>query len=254
MKEAKVLNYKGIIIRRSDTEILRCSCYLNDRLIEFYFRYLSSICGTEDILLVSPSVSFCLANATDLGSLKELVEPLSFEERKLVFFAVNDNNDVSVDEDEAHWSLLVYYRTMHTFVHHDSLGGINNWHARRLYEAVKGFMGNGGSANLVRKSARRRNREHKKRIKTSMAQGPADACFTEIFTPQQSNGYDCALYVMMIADVICEWYLARFNTKSLFWLSALEKRVTDSYVELRMRAHLLQLIDTLKDEDYDSSG
>ncbi|CAA6657173.1 unnamed protein product [Spirodela intermedia] len=75
-----------------------------------------------------------------------------------------------------HWSLLVYDRAKDMFVHHDSMLGMNRPHAEQLYRRVKRFV-------------------------------DPTASFVEGSTPKQENGYDCGLYVVVIAGVIVRWHL-----------------------------------------------
>lgn len=62
----------------------------------------------------------------------------------------------------------------------------------------------------------------------------------ECKTPQQSNGYDCGLYVLAIAKAIYNWYLLDNYRGDL--ISAIKKRVDDSMVELNLRREVLDII------------
>ncbi|KAK7912366.1 hypothetical protein WMY93_012577 [Mugilogobius chulae] len=74
-----------------------------------------------------------------------------------------------------HWSLLVYHRGSNHFAHYDSQNGSNSLHARRIANKLEAFLGAG------RKAA-----------------------FAEEQCPSQQNSYDCGMYVMCIAEVLCE--------------------------------------------------
>lgn len=56
--DEKILSYNDVVLRRSDLHILSGPYFLNDRIIEFYFSYLSSCHPSQDILLVPPSIAF----------------------------------------------------------------------------------------------------------------------------------------------------------------------------------------------------
>ncbi|CAL5352853.1 unnamed protein product [Camellia sinensis] len=84
--DEKILSYNVVVLRRSDLDILSGPYFLNDRIIEFYFSYLPSCYPSKEILLVSPSIAFCIANWPDIESLKDFVEPLNLSTKKLVIF------------------------------------------------------------------------------------------------------------------------------------------------------------------------
>lgn len=104
---------------------------------------------------------------------------------------------------------MVYERSDNVFVHHDSCNGMNHRHALRLHNAVKGFFG-------------------------------GDPRFMAGQTPQQRNGYDCGMYVMAAASVICDWFEngKEGNGK---WVKNLETEVGEEAVA-RLRREVLGLI------------
>lgn len=131
----EALSYGGVVLRRSDLDLLKGPHFLNDCLIEFYFNYLSnnshhqlgddkhhSSLSKDDILLVPPTLSFWLANSEDSESLKEFEESNEVLKKQVVIFTVNNNRNVGENDGGTHWSLLVFYRKSNTFVHYDSLG------------------------------------------------------------------------------------------------------------------------------------
>ncbi|KAF5930937.1 hypothetical protein HYC85_031810 [Camellia sinensis] len=118
-----IVHYNDDVLRQSALDILRCPCFLNDRIIEFYFSYLPSCYPSEEILLVLPSIAFWIANCPDIESLKDLIEPLNLSSKKLEIFPVNNNDDVTEAEGGNHWSLLVFERNSN------------------LYRAIVGYIG-----------------------------------------------------------------------------------------------------------------
>ncbi|KAF8407456.1 hypothetical protein HHK36_006589 [Tetracentron sinense] len=247
--EDEVLRYKGVVLRRSDLDILRNPCYVDDDIINFYFSYLSSFCCSQDILLVPPAVSCCLASDEDL---KDHLEHLKLSGKKLVIFSIN-NCDFSCGEGGGtHWSLLAYYRDMNAFVHHDSMEGTNRWAAEKLYEAVKGSVGaasvSSASASKLSSKGRNKNKKGSAAAAKFTAAPTSAPCFIEHHTPQQLNGYDCGLYVMAIAKVICEWFENECKGKGDQWFSAIEDKVNSS-VEDSMRSEILSLIQEMKNDN-----
>ncbi|XP_020579626.1 NEDD8-specific protease 1 [Phalaenopsis equestris] len=214
----KILSYGDVVLRRSDLEILRSPFFINDRLIEFYFTHLSSShpsAATRKgrLLLVPPSISFWLSNCPNTPSRTEVATPLGLQGRDLVLFTVNNNDDLTMAEGGSHWSLLVYERGDNVFVHHDSCNGMNNHHARHMYDAVKSFFG-------------------------------GDTRFMVWRTPQQRNGYDCGVYVMAVARVISNWF-ENGKEGDEKWLKKLEMEVHEEAVA-SLRLELLDLIASLR--------
>lgn len=188
--------------------------YLSDIIIEFYFNYLSSIHPSDSILFVPPTISFFIANSVDPAAIKECLKSLELTVKRLVIFPVNNGG--------IHWSLLVYYRDLDYFIHHDSMKGLNHWEASRLYRAVK---------EHVRPTSRKRR-----------FYPDEDPVFRPGLTPQQTNGYDCGLYVMAIAKVICQWYCNDDPEKKVTWIQEVEENV-DVTLEFTLRPHVLELIE-----------
>ncbi|XP_047311970.1 NEDD8-specific protease 1 [Impatiens glandulifera] len=212
-----ILSHNDAILRQSDLDILSGPEFLNDRIIEFYFSYLSSFHHhpSEEVLLVSPSISFWILNCPDKDSLGDFLAPLKLADKKLVIFPVNNNDDVTVAEGGSHWSVLIFHRNARVFVHHDSYGGFNNVHARNLHSNVYSHMGI-SSKYLVAE------------------------------TPQQMNGYDCGIYVCAITRTVIEWFYSNVIPVKLtdLWLYVVSEQVTPS-VTSNMRKEILELVQCL---------
>ncbi|GAV71925.1 Peptidase_C48 domain-containing protein, partial [Cephalotus follicularis] len=223
--DMEVLKYHHVTLRESELDILKGPRYLNDNIIDFYFAYLSSCWQSDDILLVSPSISFWIAHCQESpDSLKGvLLSDLNMRDKQLIVFPVNDNGDLSRADGGNHWSLLVYYKKTNMFVHHDSFDGMNTNVAMKFYHKIKSLFGSGGEYG-----------------DSILSSGP---------TPQQSNNYDCGLYVIAIARVICQWYMVLSTSTCNYddddlWFSYVEDNVSDS-VEFSMRTEILNLIEEL---------
>lgn len=210
--DEKILSYNDVVLRRSDLDILNGPNYLNDRIIEFYFSYLSSLFPSDDILLVSPSIAFWIKECPDPASLKDFMEPLHLSQRKLILFPINDNSDVCMAEGGSHWSLLAFDRNSNVFVHHDSSSGcMNECHSKQVY-------------------------------KVTLPYTASNATYRECPNmPKQVNGYDCGMYVLAIARVICQWYASSVTDDSdTLWFSHLEQISAGAVSE--MRNDILRLI------------
>ncbi|KAL6577265.1 hypothetical protein OROMI_011541 [Orobanche minor] len=211
----RILSYNDVVLRRSDLHILNGPYFLNDRIIEFYFSHLTSCYPSGDILLVPPSIAFWMKECMDSASLEDVIEPLRLSEKKLIIFPINDNADVSRAEGGCHWSLLAFARNVNVFVHHDSEGGFNGAHAKKVYRAVVSYTAS----------------------RATYIECPR--------MPRQTNGYDCGLYVTAIARAICEWYVSVGPVNmEVTWFSAVKEQITPSFVS-GMRNEILELVRTL---------
>ncbi|KAG7534919.1 Ulp1 protease family C-terminal catalytic domain [Arabidopsis thaliana x Arabidopsis arenosa] len=214
----KILSYEDVVLRRSDLDILNGPNFLNDRVIEFYLSFLSTVHSSPTISLIPPSIAFWISNCPDTEYLKDFMKPLNLRDKDLLIFPVNDNSNVEVAEGGLHWSLLVYYKEANTFVHHDSFMGVNKWSAKQLFKAVSPFVSNG------------------------------DASYKECTdTPQQKNGYDCGVFLLAIARVICEWFSAGgMKNRDELWFTNVKETVPDLVNHLR--EEILGLIKRLMSE------
>ncbi|XP_022953908.1 NEDD8-specific protease 1-like [Cucurbita moschata] len=217
---AKFLTYGDVVIQGFDLHSLEGRNYLNDTIIDFYFAYLSATYQSNEILSIPTSVSFLLGNTLDWDIFISTIESLNLHEKKLIFFVVNDNSNVS-SSGGSHWSLLVYCRKRNLFMHYDSLSTMNSEPAFTLYESVSGYIN----------------------------YDPAE--FMECRAPRQNNGYDCGLYVMETARVIYEHYFNVDQFRSKDEISGpinVMRSVKSKYVESNMRSEMMQLIRRLKQE------
>jgi sentrin-specific protease 8 len=165
------LTYHSVSLKRADVELLDGTNWINDQIIAFYFEYLENDVLTaydkRKVLLVSPQVTQCLK----LGPIEEagtFLEPLKARQKKFIFFPLNDQ-----DMDQAggsHWSLLVFSRPEKKFFCFDSLNKFNDTTAEKMFLILKEVL-NCPEAIYQKKRCR-----------------------------QQSNTYDCGLYVLINVD------------------------------------------------------
>ncbi|CAL4999846.1 unnamed protein product [Urochloa decumbens] len=222
--EERVLSHGDVVLIRSDLAILRGPCFINDRIIAFFFAHLSAGLG-DDLLLLPPSIPYLLSKLPDLASVAAVAEPLRLASRRLVLLPVNDNPDAAVAEGGSHWTLLVIDNATSAsgprFVHHDSIRGAPNLPvASRLADALRPLL----------------QSDWRRRATVPVVEGP---------TPRQTNGYDCGVYVMAIARTICGWWKnGHGRLRGGDWFEAVGREVNADSVKA-MRSELLQLINTL---------
>ncbi|KAK1355896.1 hypothetical protein POM88_049152 [Heracleum sosnowskyi] len=241
MRDVVVFKYEDIVLRRFDLDTLSGPCFLTDQIIAFYFTYLSTSIGAEtDVLLFRPDECQLIANRKEYVE-EEYVQSCKIPSKRVVVFVVNDGV-----EGGNHWSILVYDRMTNLFLHFDSMKGTNNIYAEDLYNAVKEYMGPGGEVSKPQaSSSSRKKQRNKKKSVSSVTGGTKDTAlagvpeFRECETPQQTNNYDCGLYVLAIAREICQWCSHGHNKSDM--ISTIQKNV-DNSVELKMREEILEII------------
>lgn len=144
------------------------------------------------------------------GGASLVLEPLGFQQKDLVFFALNNNTDVELASGGSHWSLLVAAKFNNTVVHYDSMNSSNRVQAQTLFTILKPMLPPG--AKLVHQP-----------------------------TPQQANSCDCGLYVLAITELL----LKRWSMTS----TELDFDVTSNDVQpsqvAQLRSKLRDLITSL---------
>lgn len=128
---------------------------------------------SKKFLFVPPSITQLIKIGTE--DARTFLDPLKADSKDVLFFAVNDNQDVRAGGQ--HWSLLVFSRNEETFFSFDSLRNFNG-------EAT---------LQLVNK------------LKQTFAMPRAD--FVKMNSLQQNNAYDCGVYLLANAEAICHYYL-----------------------------------------------
>lgn len=101
-----------------------------------------------------------------------ILEPLDVKNRDFLIFAINNN-----DQDEAggsHWSLCVFSKPENSFFHFDSSGYFNHMPCDSLVKIMKKCL-----------------------------QIP-NAEFQRVDCLQQNNSYDCGIYVLCHANLVCK--------------------------------------------------
>lgn len=109
-----------------------------------------------------PVIVYLISHAQNAKSFERVVPPMNM--KNYAFMPIKNDQ-----AGGSHWSLLVYSRLLNIFFHYDSLNGSNARVAKKVAERIYQFLS-----------------------------VPIGARFVEAETPQQSNGYDCGMYVLKI--------------------------------------------------------
>jgi sentrin-specific protease 8 len=127
---------------------------------------------TKDILLLRPAMVHLIKH-TEVEMLPLLLPPNLLTSRLLVLPL---NNNQGTQSGGSHWSLMVVDAATQTFYHYDSIRGCNDRAATHLFSKMK----------------RVRSTPH--------------AILLHAPTPQQTNSYDCGVFVCSITDWLCRLY------------------------------------------------
>ncbi|ETP24459.1 hypothetical protein F441_02539 [Phytophthora nicotianae CJ01A1] len=211
----QVLNYHDVQLYESDVALFAGRQWLNDNAVNFYLQYLTQTVASRDVLLMDPAVVSCLQHQCENeDEYQDLASGLNLTSRQLCIIPVTDND--SLGGDSSHWSLLLYRDGM--FQHFDSSSGHNKHAARRVAEPFE----------LLLQAAGRYDGDGASRHVEEVQD-----------VPQQQNGYDCGMYVLVLAEYFCRRHAGEMETVSLDDY-ATPKRVTE------LRSQMPNLIERLK--------
>lgn len=145
-----------------------------------------------------------MSNAEEINGI--FLDPLDVKSKNFIIFAINNN-----DQDEAggsHWSLCVFSRPENTFYHFDSSSYFNHFPCESLVSVIK------------------------KCLEIPKAE------FQRVDCLQQNNSYDCGIYVLCHADLVCKTIMKSKSLKDVKKLNC--KSITTK------RSELIEIIKSLK--------
>uniref|UniRef100_A0A8C5QTZ7 SUMO peptidase family member, NEDD8 specific n=1 Tax=Leptobrachium leishanense TaxID=445787 RepID=A0A8C5QTZ7_9ANUR len=170
--EQVVLSYGDCLLRCSDVCLLDAPHWLNDNVIGFIFEFLASTLPqalTQRIAFLSPEVSQFIKCCE--REAPEFLKPLDLPSKDLILLPVNDN--AGSEAGGTHWSLLAYVRQFQSYLHYDSAPGTNKPHARLMARSLSALL-------------------------------RGNPAYREENAPAQHNSYDCGMYVVCVAEALCE--------------------------------------------------
>lgn len=148
----------------------------------------------ETVLLIDPATAFWLTVEEDPKDLDAAKKALRLHERELVLCPMTDNRDGSRADAGSHWSLLVAWSraqyskptdTYFRFAYYDTLSGgmFNNVHLAQAQTLACRLAGH-------------------------QVQVYARPC------PQQTNTWDCGVYVLLFSDLVLQAFLKECATST----------------------------------------
>ena len=156
--------------------------FVTDPILQLFFTAFKerakTYLGRNKIMIVMPAMAHILQNYISKESIRAQIMQLKLKEYDWVIYPVNNNKDPEDGNGGTHWSLLVYRKIDHKYLHFDPIHRLNRSHAIELMLNTldsKSFDSDGF--------------------------GPQ---FVDIACKKQENGYDCGPYVMMYLETIIE--------------------------------------------------
>ena len=182
-----VARQNDVVLYERDARLFGPSQWLNDQCIAYAFECLGENVDAR-IVLLEPSTLFMAKMLGDSAALREVLSQpckagaVSLMEQlvlaTLVFMPINDKTDPDEHEGGGHWSLLVFRRDGphgDRFEHYDSCAPANAVHARAAVDVLTPLL-------------------------ISKAPWPK---LVKMRSPLQANGFDCGMYVLAIAELLC---------------------------------------------------
>lgn len=189
MSNPIVLSYYDTVIRQTDIDILKSNGWLTDSIIGFYFEYLErEVYPKKDFLFVSPEVTQCIKSSHH-HEIPVFLDPLFARQYLVIFFPLNNNENV-YSSGGSHWSLLVYFRKDGIFYHFDSSNDVNDLQAMKLATKLQQYFD--------------------KNTPVIVKEGN---------TLQQSNSYDCGIYLLCNVDNIAEHVMTHRTLDNIGFVS-----------------------------------
>jgi len=216
--DSMYLTYHDTTLHQSDLDILsNSSWWLTDRIIAFWFEYLTHELFKDfenNFLFMDPNMIFMIRFSESTEDLKDCMAPLKVGEKSMIFMPINDNNKID-SAGGSHWALLVFKRETGEFDYYDSSHLHNAKSARAIATKILPL--------LV---------EDESQVQLKLV---------ERHTPQQTNGYDCGLYVCTLSEYVAKKEVGQTSAHINEFASpgrvqAKRKQMKDLVIQLKLDA------------------
>lgn len=161
-------------ISQIDMELLSVleSKTITDDIIQLYYGILENRFLTDSTHLLNPAIAQAI-KCLEGESLYDIIAPLNLNDKSFIIIPVCDAPGIMV-EAGTHWSLILFVRELQSFFYFDSIGMSNFQAAEKIVRKVSNYLRLPTTSNSI----------------------------ITVKTPQQNNTVDCAIYVILITDLI----------------------------------------------------
>lgn len=178
--------------------------WIMDDSITLYFDCLEEK-KIKQTCFIKPAIVQAIKCLEDTNT---IIEPLELKDKNYIFIPINN---AEKDEEGSHWSLLFYNKSEKTCYYLDSNKQSNIKHARIVFSKIKNYLctSDNNHINL--------------RI---------------VDCPQQDNGYDCGIYLLLFVDWLISTIVVKSQSESIFILNSTKNYNITTQDTIRKRALL----------------
>lgn len=147
--------------------------WISDDTLHQYFDLLNDLFLNNDLgLIINPIISHAVKSVIDF---EHFLDPLNIREKNLLLIPINDSENLcTIGDGGTHWSTLIYEKVSKLFYYYDSITNHNLSSAKLVANKMSSYLNNqNGHAKII-----------------------------VIEGPQQSNGYDCGMYVICAVETL----------------------------------------------------
>ncbi|KAA6359858.1 MAG: putative Sentrin-specific protease 8 [Streblomastix strix] len=227
-QEFPVLVFDNASIYQEHLDSLNQGSWLLDPIFDFLFSYIQAQKNEnkdgkvqqEKICLVSQSTSYLMMNIDSATDFNSFFDGLELKSKQIICLPVSNSTDPT-QVGGSHFSLLVYSQDAKIlgdlsndnsngpiFLHFDSSGNQNQSFAKKLCQKL--------SIHILG--------SYDKKI------------FSNAISPQQTNSYDCGVYVMAIVQFLFDVLTGRIDgecTRSALFTAVTPQKVTKFRKEIK---------------------
>ena len=181
--KTSLISCGGSNLYQVDIDSMSDAGFVTDEVLQFFMQAMTKAMEEKmsktkkgRVEIVGPNVVHYIQKQNDKKEIKWHKDGMGLNECDWAIFPINDKDDPERGDGGTHWSLLVYSRKDHRYLHFDPIKGMNTKHARDLHINLLDSNSYNKDGNLPP--------------------------LVEMQCERQKNGYDCGMYVMMYMATI----------------------------------------------------
>lgn len=187
-KDGKVYQYDDYSLFVEDINNIQYDEWLSDSNISIFYSMITNgfLKDHRQVILLAPTFSFLLANCCPVLDVKDVM-PKELFNSQVIFCPVNDNLDFGDVQGGSHWSMVVCLKDLGICIGVDSMKGANDTEMKRLTKQLSELFG-----------------EEFKYMECKDC-------------PQQINGSDCGVIVLIVTLIYVDRLLQLGEDEVMNW-------------------------------------